>query len=102
MEGRVIHLGMGLGEHTDDFTSCPEDGTIAVGSHDVDGTIGIEGWIETHTGTYAGALHLTLGIDLGSNGIPTQDGLRSVGQGIEPALRDTVGVGRYYVGFVFD
>ena len=77
---QVQHLGTG-----------PEHGAIAMGSHHVDGAVGVEGGVEGETCAHASAFHLSLLVHMGVDVVPCEEGLGTVGLGIEPTLVDGMG-----------
>ncbi len=91
LHGRVVHLGVLTGEQTDDLGAGPDGGPVAVGGHDVDGTVGIERGVEAHAGADADALDLAAVVDGRGDGMPAQQGDGAVDLGVEPSLADGVG-----------
>ena len=91
LNGTIVHPGMLSLEHFYHLGACPNDGTISVSGIDVDRTIVVEGGVECHSGTYAGAVYLALVTNVCAYGMPTQLGYRTVGHGVNPAFVDGVG-----------
>ena len=48
VNGRVVHLGVGLLQHPYNLATGPDYGTVAMGSHHVDGAMAVEGTVEAH------------------------------------------------------
>ena len=78
-------------QQADDFGTCPDDRTIAMGSHHMYGTMGIEGGVESHAGTHAHLLNLTFRVDCRLYGMPSHECHGAVGLCINPALVDGMG-----------
>ena len=89
--GGIVHLRMLALEQTEHLGSCPQDGTIAVGRHHMDGTIGIECRIEAHARADADILDLALVVDGCLYSVPGKLRHRTVDLGIHPALIDGMG-----------
>ena len=89
--GRVVHLGvLGLKE-IKHLGTCPENGAVAVGGHDMDRAIGIERGIEAHACANTNILYLTFRVDRRGNSMPSQLGYRTIDLGIYPTAIDGVG-----------
>ncbi len=86
----VVDVRMIVFEHTVDFCSSPDRRTIAVGSLDAYGAVGVVGGIEAHSCTYTDSFHFTFGIDFGGNCFPCQLCYRAIGSGFEPTFIHSV------------
>ena len=95
MYSRVVHLRMLLLQQSDNLCASPYRRTIAMSSHHMNRTIGIESSIETHAGTDTDILHLSFVIDRLVDSLPTQQCCGTVCLGIYPSMIDGMG---YAVG----
>ena len=89
--GRVVHLGVLILQQADDLCTSPDGWAIAMSRHDVNGTIGVESRIESHSCAYADVLNLSFVVDGAFYRMPSQLGNRAICQCINPSLIDSVG-----------
>ena len=97
-----------LSEQPDNLGSCPNSGAIAVGSHHVNGPMGVESGVKAHACTYANVHNLSLVVHCRLYGMPALQGHGTEGFGIDPTLIygvcQTIGVDggsrRFQIGII--
>ena len=86
LHGTVLHLRMLGVEQTNHFRTCPKHRSVSMRRIYIDRTIIIESRIESHTGAYASAFHLSFFIYLSGDGMPSQLGNRTIRYRINPTF----------------